>query len=39
MLAIFDFGKNQTIAVPQNQINFSSGATLLLGNEPIALET
>jgi hypothetical protein len=38
MLAIFDFSKNQPIAMPQNQINLTSGATPSSSNEPIALE-
>jgi hypothetical protein len=32
MLAIFDLGKNQMIAMPQNQINFSGNAPPSAGN-------
>jgi len=39
MLAIIDFGKNQPIAMPQNQINFVAGAPPSSGNEPIAIES
>jgi hypothetical protein len=38
VLAIFDFGKNLPIAMPQNQINFASGASPSPRNKPIALE-
>jgi hypothetical protein len=38
MLSTFDFGKNQSIAMPHNQINRSGGAPPSSGNQPIALE-